>query len=220
MSSLSVSDVATMLSVNEETVRRWIRNGKLKADSKRGRGGSSIELEDVITFVNIPPRDHMGALTKWLNAQCINYQLVEDTKEEKQKYAGKVAAVAATTALFPGAGVLAATQMLRCTPYSIKLADKSSDEGVAEQTVETIAISDTEDSTTKTEGESQSLFEENVTCDDAMGIDDQQSAKGIESKIVEEQMKLIKLKQDLAQIQAQISIAEGQIEYYKLLLNK
>ena len=38
--------------------------------------------------------------------------------------------------------------------------------------------------------------------------------------IREEQMKLIRLRQELAQIQAQIAVAEGQIEYYNLLLNK
>ena len=48
----SVSDVAKMLNVKEETVRRWIRSGKLKANRAVGRGGNTLALEDIIDFAN------------------------------------------------------------------------------------------------------------------------------------------------------------------------
>ena len=35
MQSYSVADVASMLNVNEETVRRWIREGKLEATLRK-----------------------------------------------------------------------------------------------------------------------------------------------------------------------------------------
>ena len=38
------------------------------------------------------------------------------------------------------------------------------------------------------------------------------------AKIIEEQIKLLKLKQELARITAEISVAENQIEYYNLML--
>ena len=52
MRSFSVTDVAAMLGVNEESVRRWIREGKLVANRRIGRAGSSVELKDIIDFDN------------------------------------------------------------------------------------------------------------------------------------------------------------------------
>lgn len=46
-----VEDVATILEVNSETVRRWIRSGKLKAKAESKRGGYRIRLEDLEEFV-------------------------------------------------------------------------------------------------------------------------------------------------------------------------
>ena len=45
-----VEDVATILEVNRETVRRWIRSGKLKAKAESKRGGYRMKLEDLEEF--------------------------------------------------------------------------------------------------------------------------------------------------------------------------
>jgi len=42
MEFYTVKDIAEMLSVNEETVRRWIRDGKLDAERGNGRQGSKV----------------------------------------------------------------------------------------------------------------------------------------------------------------------------------
>jgi excisionase family DNA binding protein len=48
----SVKDVAEMLSVNDETVRRWIRDGKLTAERGTGRQGSKITSAALKKFLN------------------------------------------------------------------------------------------------------------------------------------------------------------------------
>lgn len=45
-----VEDVATILEVDRETVRRWIRSGKLKAKAESKRGGYRMKLEDLEEF--------------------------------------------------------------------------------------------------------------------------------------------------------------------------
>ena len=72
-----------MLNVNEETVRRWIRDGKLNAKRGIGRGGSTILLEDIVAFANKPPRAYLLALETWLTANGFSYQKIEDSKEDK-----------------------------------------------------------------------------------------------------------------------------------------
>lgn len=42
MEFYTVKEIAHMLSVNEETVRRWIRDGRLEAERGSGRQGSKI----------------------------------------------------------------------------------------------------------------------------------------------------------------------------------
>lgn len=101
----SVSDVANMLRVNEETVRRWIRDGKLKANSAKGRGGNTIYINDVVDFVNKPPREYLLPLETWLTDNNISYITVEaneETDDRKNMNAiatgGAVTAAAVTTA--------------------------------------------------------------------------------------------------------------------------
>lgn len=52
MKYYTVSDVAEMLSVNEETVRRWIRSNKLDAERGLGRQGSKISAESLKKFLD------------------------------------------------------------------------------------------------------------------------------------------------------------------------
>ena len=122
MDAYSVADVSKMLNVNEETVRRWIRNGKLKAIRAVGRGGNTVFLEDIVDFANKPPRAYLIFLEEWLNKNEISYKRINDFEySDRTKALGAVtlgagaatAASAAATALAPAtlsvAGISAMT---------------------------------------------------------------------------------------------------------------
>lgn len=47
MKYYNVKEISALLSVNEETVRRWIREGKLNAERGVGRQGSKISSRDL-----------------------------------------------------------------------------------------------------------------------------------------------------------------------------
>lgn len=47
----TVKDIAELLSVSEETVRRWIRDGKLDAERGVGRQGSKVEEKALKDFL-------------------------------------------------------------------------------------------------------------------------------------------------------------------------
>lgn len=50
MEIYSIKKVAWMLNVNPETVRLWIRNGRLKASMKNNREGYRISPYDFLDF--------------------------------------------------------------------------------------------------------------------------------------------------------------------------
>lgn len=52
MEFYTVKEIAEMLSVNEETVRRWIRENKLDAERGTGRQGSKVSLESLKKFLD------------------------------------------------------------------------------------------------------------------------------------------------------------------------
>ena len=127
METYAVSDVAEMLSVNAETVRRWIRDGKIKAERAVGRGGNSILLQDVIDFVNKPPREYIHSMEAWLKSAGIEYETIKDT----------VAATAIGVATLAATPVLGAAGIAyymtkkksgkKFAAYSIKLIDPHED---------------------------------------------------------------------------------------------
>lgn len=51
-----VIDVANALSVNPETVRRWVRKGILKTHRKNGAGRNKITRSDLQEFLNAHPK--------------------------------------------------------------------------------------------------------------------------------------------------------------------
>lgn len=51
MEYYSVKEIAELLSVNDETVRRWIRDEKLEAERGSGRQGSKITSEALTKFL-------------------------------------------------------------------------------------------------------------------------------------------------------------------------
>lgn len=59
MELYTVRDIAKMLSVNEETVRRWIREGKLDAERGNGRQGSKVSDTALKRFL----QDNKGLMT-------------------------------------------------------------------------------------------------------------------------------------------------------------
>lgn len=52
MEFYSVKEIAELLSVNDETVRRWIRDEKLLAERGNGRQGSKVTSEALSKFLN------------------------------------------------------------------------------------------------------------------------------------------------------------------------
>lgn len=115
----SVSDAAKMLNVNEETVRRWIRDGKLQAKRAVGRGGNSLSLEDIVAFANQPPRAYLLSLEVWLAENHIAYEKIDDSVAAKD---GNVAAAAAAGAAAAGAAGFAATSVATTSVVGASLA--------------------------------------------------------------------------------------------------
>ncbi|WP_346914261.1 helix-turn-helix domain-containing protein [Clostridium sp.] len=52
MEFYTVKEIAEMLSVNEETVRRWIRENKIDAERGAGRQGSKVSSESLKKFLD------------------------------------------------------------------------------------------------------------------------------------------------------------------------
>lgn len=51
MRQYNVAETANLLNVNEETVRRWIRSGELKANKTSNKNGNVIDECDLHAFV-------------------------------------------------------------------------------------------------------------------------------------------------------------------------
>jgi len=213
MDTYSVSDVALMLDVNEETVRRWIREGKLSATRKLGRGGSSVSLENIVDFVNQPPRTYVEPLVLWMNDHDIEYLLQPDKKENARTAATTAATIAGSTALglLVGGpiGAIAGGAVGTGAGFTIGAISKPC-----------IVLNATENQDEYPDIETGVVESQPAPIIEAPDTNDEPDTDDIESKIVAEQMKLIRLKQEQAQISAKISICEGQIEYYKLLTKK
>jgi excisionase family DNA binding protein len=52
---LTVSDIADQLQVDEQTVRRWIRAGKIKARSLGGKAGYRVLPSDLSAYMKSLP---------------------------------------------------------------------------------------------------------------------------------------------------------------------
>ena len=181
---------------------------------------------------NKPPRTYLNALVSWLDNEGIQYKKISDPSSQKDLInavqrsaatAGAMAALAPVVPLFPIVAGKAATtatakkQQKTQVPFTIELIAPTNTPSLED-------ISNNHDSTEGVANEKQEgiVASETDLSDELTGEATQYNTPSeeidIKAKIVEEQIKLIKLKQELAQIQAQISVAEGQIEYYDLLL--
>ena len=56
MKTYNVAEIAKLLNVNKETVRRWIRSGQLKSTKKSKRDGNVIDELDLFEFVQTKPK--------------------------------------------------------------------------------------------------------------------------------------------------------------------
>lgn len=56
MESYSVKEIADMLNTNPETVRRWIRSGKLKAIQESRKGGNVVTESMLNSFLKSSPK--------------------------------------------------------------------------------------------------------------------------------------------------------------------
>ena len=196
MKEYAVSDVVAMLQVNEETVRRWIRKGKLPVTRKAEHGKSLIALEDIVRRANLKPHIYHEPMIKWLEEKKIKYSLQEELQETdtvnrpslKDRYGALYALVSSSSISVP--------KIVLHTAQEEQEADcESSTNNIEPKAVCSEEIKDATD----------------ADVEDTADID-------IKEKILAEKKKLIRLEQDLARVNAEISVCKGEIEYYTLLL--
>ena len=72
----TVKQVAEMLDVDEETVRRWIRNGEMDASSTGRKEGYKISLLDLNKFYDSHPK-----YSKEADIKCIKIEIQQTYKE-------------------------------------------------------------------------------------------------------------------------------------------
>lgn len=56
MRKYNVTEIARLLDVNEETVRRWIRSNDLKATQSSKKAGNVVDEADLFDFVEARPK--------------------------------------------------------------------------------------------------------------------------------------------------------------------
>lgn len=61
MKNYSVKDISEALGTNQETVRRWIRTGKLKASQNSKKDGNEISEKSLIDFLETSPKYFQAA---------------------------------------------------------------------------------------------------------------------------------------------------------------
>lgn len=75
MRKYSVMEIAKLLNVNEETVRRWIRFDGLKATQMSKKTGYVIDESDLFEFIQTKP--------KYRKMMCLPEPQIDDTYSKK-----------------------------------------------------------------------------------------------------------------------------------------
>ena len=75
MRKYSVTEIAKLLNVNEETVRRWIRFEGLKATQTSKKTGNVIDELDLFEFIRTKP--------KYRKMMCLSEPQIGDTYSKK-----------------------------------------------------------------------------------------------------------------------------------------
>ena len=90
MSMYNAKEIADLLDINEETVRRWIRSGELKAERSSRKQGNIVYEKDLFDFISNKPkykkmirakiqqRDNPFSLNDLLNDLIIQRDLLND----------------------------------------------------------------------------------------------------------------------------------------------
>ena len=189
MDEYSVADVVAMLQVNDETVRRWIRKGKLPAERRVGRGGNLIALKDIVRLANRKPHIYHEPMIQWLRENQIEFSLQEELQDVdtvnkpylKDRYGFLYGRLSGTISV----------------PKIVLHSSQEENE---------------------VNCESDKNTEQSAVCSEKT-LPQEMTDTDIKEKIFEEKRKLIRLEQDLARINAEISVCRGEIEYYTLLLD-
>lgn len=56
MKQYTVAEIANLLNIDKETIRRWIRSNKLKASQASRKIGNVVEEEDLYEFLQTMPK--------------------------------------------------------------------------------------------------------------------------------------------------------------------
>jgi excisionase family DNA binding protein len=59
MKKYKVSEIAQLLNINDETVRRWVRSGDLKASKASNKDGNVINEQDLHEFIQTKSKYRM-----------------------------------------------------------------------------------------------------------------------------------------------------------------
>ena len=100
MKTYSVKDIADMLNTNPETVRRWIRAGKLKADQTSRKDGNMVREDELYKYLrstskyagiasNLLTADPLLALTTVLGASVL-WAVITSLAARSPKNGGEV----------------------------------------------------------------------------------------------------------------------------------
>ena len=86
MRNYNVAEIAKLLSVNEETVRRWIRSGDLKSIQVSKKNGNVINEQNLYEFIKTKPkyRTMLDSSEFQINNTCnekLNELLIDLIKE-------------------------------------------------------------------------------------------------------------------------------------------
>lgn len=75
MDTYSVKEIAGMLNTNPETVRRWIRSGKLEAIQESRKGGNVVTKAMLDAFLKNSPK-YVGIATGLLALLILHMNLI------------------------------------------------------------------------------------------------------------------------------------------------
>lgn len=81
MKTYSVEAIALLLNVNNETVRRWVRSGKLKASMTSKKSGYIIEERDLNEFLNNAKRNRKCSYCEDAYTERLRFELKRLTQE-------------------------------------------------------------------------------------------------------------------------------------------
>lgn len=210
METLSVAEIAEILSVSEESVRRWIREGKLNADKKQGRTGHTIYLEDLVEFVNQPPHGYVEKLRQWLTIKGIPHAYMPGRTRMEAVMAGAAMGSVAAGLVGSIAGGLVGYKAGTSKPI--------------------IVLNDVLEAETPENGVISCEFQEvpqDLGCAEGPEVSAQKprdvlsgGGKKKEAELMEKirkkQMEIIRLEQELMRLEAEINIAKNEIRYYEL----